>query len=75
MPRPNAHTVETIITHTEDGLIKGFSWEITTNAAIITSRNIIDTKNNCFNSLKNHYKFFIGRGLDRMRVKNREEAI
>lgn len=75
MKVPKKQTTATIITHrnkTSD--ILGFSWEITTAAAIIHSRNHLTKKNDCYNSLKNHYKYFIGAGIDRFKVKNREEV-
>ena len=58
-----------IITHkTEDNLLIGYEWEITATAAIIKSRVLMESKNNCFRSLEHHALKYLKIKVDRFKV-------
>ena len=64
-----------LITHrSKDQLILGFSWRIVTQASVVISKRVIDTKTTCFQSLTRHAKRYFGINLPTKRhlVKNME---
>jgi hypothetical protein len=58
----------------KDGMMAGYKWEIVTNAAIIRSRNSIETKNNAFISMNRHSNKFFQMDVPRVKVRHREEV-